>query len=176
VNFILTMPEVHFAEMLAKSAERQLRFRAQGMQSTDASLDDDENTDKQQQQQQMQRRGRPAGSSSSSRVNGLNGSAPGGSILQATAAEALAGISSSISSSSSSRGRRAKASRADAATPADDGEEGSVEGVLDADNAWRKSLAGVFQQTSEELRKAVVGAGSAAAAAAAIAGRARRQQ
>jgi hypothetical protein len=164
VNLILTMPEGYFSEMLAKATERRARNEAQGKQLGDAAAEDDDYVD-QQQQQQVRRRGREAASSSSSsgggsKVNGLNGSAAGSSVLQATAAKAL-----------SSRARKIRSSRAD---EDHDTDSEAVEGVLGADSAWRDSLANVFQQTSEELRRAVVGAGSAAAAA--MAGRSRRQK
>jgi hypothetical protein len=163
VNFILTMPEGYFSEMLAKATERRERIEAQGKQLGDAAAEDDDDDVDQQQQQQVRRRGRESASSSSSsggsKVYGLNGSAAGSSVLQATAAKAL-----------SSRARKIRSSRADD----DDTDSEAVEGVLGADSAWRDSLANVFQQTSEELRRAVVGAGSAAAAA--MAGRSRRQK
>jgi hypothetical protein len=163
VNFILTMPEGYFSEMLAKATERRERIEAQGKQLGDAAAEDDDDVD-QQQQQQVRRRGRESASSSSSsggsKVYGLNGSAAGSSVLQATAAKAL-----------SSRARKIRSSRAD---DDHDTDSEAVEGVLGADSAWRDSLANVFQQTSEELRRAVVGAGSAAAAA--MAGRSRRQK
>ncbi|KAF6256152.1 hypothetical protein COO60DRAFT_1640988 [Scenedesmus sp. NREL 46B-D3] len=152
VNFILTMPEAHFADMLAKEAARGLRLGAPRPSFADASL---EAAPEQQQQVRRGGRSRPAAgssSSSSSRVDGVNGAAAGGSALQATAAEAL----DSRSSRAGGEGR------------------GSVEGVLDGDRAWRDGLAGVLQQTSQDLRRAVVGAGSAAAAA--MAGRSARHK
>ncbi|KAF6255088.1 hypothetical protein COO60DRAFT_1641801 [Scenedesmus sp. NREL 46B-D3] len=152
VNFILTMPEAHFADMLAKEAARGLRLGAPRPSFADALL---EAAPEQQQQVRRGGRSRPAAgssSSSSSRVDGVNGAAAGGSALQATAAEAL----DSRSSRAGGEGR------------------GSVEGVLDGDRAWRDGLAGVLQQTSQDLRRAVVGAGSAAAAA--MAGRSARHK
>jgi hypothetical protein len=93
-------------------------------------------------------------------VNGVNGSAAGSGVLQATAAKALA-----------SRASRGRGSRA---VDDYDTDSEAADGLLGADSAWRTSLAHVFEQTSQDLRRAVVGAGSAAAAA--MAGRSRRQK
>jgi hypothetical protein len=155
---ILTMPEGYFSEMLAKASERRERLEAQGKQLGEAAVAEEGDMD--QQQQQVRRRGREAAGSSSSSSSKVNGSAAGSSVLQATAAKAL-----------NSRARKGRGSLA-----ADDHDTDSeaADGLLGFDSAWRESLAKVFQQTSEDLHRAVVGAGSAAAAA--MAGRSRRQK